>query len=338
MCIVVDDGIIEISNKEEIMDNKQIYKRTLGFSVRRLWWDILAFVIFGVLVAIGFFIAEKTFNAGLAGLAIGVIVGAVVVFFLVRYVGYAYKAGQIAMMTKAITEDELPDDVISAGKKIVKERFVTVAAYYVVTSTIKGIFNQIGRGITAIGDAVGGDAGGAVGSTISSVIQTIVAYLCDCCLGWVFYRKNEKAARATCEGAVLFFKHGKTLAKNLGRVFGMSIVSFLIIGGIFTGIFYLILMNFPDFFAQLSTEIMEVGENVPEFLSDVTNLTIVCSAIIGVVMWSILHSTFVRPFILVGVLRNFINSGINDIPDEKSFKMLDEKSDKFRKLHAELKS
>ncbi len=34
-----------------------------------------------------------------------------------------------------------------------------------------------------------------------------------------------------------------------------------------------------------------------------------------------------------GVLRNFINSGINDVPTEASMSFLDSKSDKFRKLH-----
>ena len=51
-------------------------------------------------------------------------------------------------------------------------------------------------------------------SVISSVISVVVSYLCDCCLGWVFYRQDVKSAKATCEGAVLFFKHWKTLAKN----------------------------------------------------------------------------------------------------------------------------
>lgn len=36
---------------------------------------------------------------------------------------------------------------------------------------------------------------------------------------------------------------------------------------------------------------------------------------------------------LTGVLRNFINSGINDVPTEASVSFLDSKSDKFRKLH-----
>ena len=318
------------------MDNKEIYKKTLGFSIRRLLWDIFAFIVLVAISLIGFFIAEKTTNQGLIGLGIGVIVGLIALAIMLRFVSYSYKAGQIAMMTKAITDGKLPEDVIGEGKKIVKERFSTVAAYFAVTGVIKGIFNQIGRGITAVGEAVGGDTGGAIGSTISSIIQTIVAYLCDCCLGWVFYRKDEKATKATCEGAVLFFKHGKTLAKNLGRVFGISILSFIVIGGVFFGISYLIMHCFPDAFATLGREIAEIGSDVPAWVSDTNTLTIVCAAFCGIFFWSVLHSTFVRPFILVGVLRNYINSGIKDIPDEKAFEELDSKSDKFKKLHAEL--
>ena len=59
-------------------------------------------------------------------------------------------------------------------------------------------------------------------------------------------------------------------------------------------------------------------------------------ALAGILLWSILHSVFVRPFILVGVLRNFMAAGVNDIPTEASFAALDSKSEKFRKLHAEL--
>lgn len=322
------------------MDNKQIYQKTLGFSWRRLLWDVISVILLIALSAIGFLVAEKASNQGLIGLGIGFILGLIALAIISRYIAYSYKAGQIAMMTRALTENQLPDDVIAEGKSIVKERFSTVAAYFAITGVIKGIFNEIGRGITAVGEAVGGDTGGAVGSTVSSVIQTVVAYLCDCCLGWVFYRKDVKAGKATCEGAVIFFKHGKTLAKNLGRVFGMGALSFLTIAGVFTGIFYLIFRAFPDAFSHLSAEVLEAGAragvNLPAFVSDPNILTLICAAIIGAIFWGILHSAFVRPFVLVGVLRNFLKSGIDDMPTEASFKELDAKSAKFQKLHSEL--
>ena len=326
------------------MDNKAIYKKTIGFSMRRLLWDLLSFVIFFGFAALGFFIADKATNNGLIGLAIGVIVGGIIAFIVVRYASYSCKAAQIAMMTKGITEDKLPDDVIGEGKKIVKERFVTVAAYFAGTRVIKGIFNQLGNAITAVGNSIGGDTGSAIGSTISSIIQVIVAYLCDCCLGWVFYRHKVNAGRATCEGAVLFFKHGKTLAKNLGRIFGMGILSFIVIGGIFGGITFGILQLFPDAMQTLSDEIVSVmqeggtaAEDIPEIFTNIMALSGILAAIVGCMFWGFIHSTFIRPFVLVGVLRNYINSGIKDMPKDEDFDKLDGKSKKFQKLHAELK-
>ena len=319
------------------MNNKEIYKKTLGFSIRQLLFDFLAVVIFVACSAIGFFILDKTTNMGLLGLGIGAIVGGIFIAFLLRYVSYSYKAGQIAMMTEAITKDKLPEDVIGAGKKVVKERFTTVAAYFAITGIIKGIFRQIGNAITAVGNAIGGDSGGAIGSTISGIVETIISYLCDCCLGWVFYRSNEKAGKATLEGAAIFFKHGKALVKNLGRIFGIGLLSFAVIGGLFFGISWAIMQAFPELFSTLSAEIVEagarIGSDLPAWVSDASSITFVCAGIIGIVMWSILHSTFIRPFVLVGVLRNFINSGKNDKPSDNSFAELDQKSKKFKELH-----
>ena len=310
------------------MDNKQVYKATLCFSIRRILWDILGFLVLAALTAAGFYIADKTSDKGLIGLAIGLIIGLVILVVFLRWVSYKYKAGQIAMMTKGVTEGELPEDVLGAGHQIVKSRFATVAAFFAVTSIIKGIFNQIGRGITAAGKAIGGDNGGTAGSIISSVIQVIVSYRCDCCLGWVFFRKDVKATKATLEGSVLFFKHGKTLAKNLGRVFGIG-----------QSAAKAILSRFPAVFNRLFQEITESATRtdvtIPAWLNSPTTLMIAAAVLAGVIIWSMIHSVFIRPFVLVGVLRNYIQSGIEDMPTEASFAMLDSKSAKFKKLHAE---
>ena len=323
------------------MSNKEIYSRTLGFSVRRLLYDILAFIVLGALSIAGFMIAEKAADKGLVGLVIGIIVGIVAVVIILRYVSYAFKAGQIAMMTRAITTGSLPDDVIGEGKRVVKRRFATVALFFAATGVIKGIFQQLGKALTGVGKAVGGDSGETVASVIDTAIQVVVAYLCDCCLGWVFYREDENAAKATCEGAVLFFKHGKPLARNLGRVFGMGLASLLVIGGVLAGIFYLILSAFPAFFTMLAGEIAQIaatedGSKIPEFLTRPETLTIAAAVLAGVIVWNIIHGAFVRPFVLTGVLKNYMESGMNDVPTETSFAMLDSKSDKFAKLHGQL--
>ena len=319
------------------MTNKEVYSKTLCFSFRRLLWDFLALLVVAGGSAAGFLIADKQMNKGLIGLGIGLVIAIIIVALFMRFISYKYEAGQIAMMTRGVTEDSLPEDVLGEGKKVVKERFATVAAYFAATRIIKAIFNQLGRGIESVGKAVGGDTGGTVGSAVSSVIQVIVSYLCDCCLGWVFYRKEIKASKATLEGAVLFFKHGKTLAKNLGRVFGIGLASLAAVGGAFFGLAYLILKQFPDLMRNLSNEIIEAAArnstNLPAWVSDTGTLTIATAAIIGVIIWAMIHSVLIRPFVLVGVLRNYIRSGIEDMPTEESFKLLDSKSPKFKELH-----
>ena len=317
------------------MDNMTVYKKTIGFSLRRMLWDLIAVIVLAGCCVLGFMIANKS-NHGIIGLLIGALVAIVILVVMMRWVSYKYKAGQIAMMVRGVTEGNLPDDVIGEGKKVVKERFVTVAAFFAVTGVIKGIFNEIGRAITRLGESIGGDTGSAVGGAVSSVISTIVNYLCDCCLGWVFYRKDVKSAKATCEGAVLFFKHGKTFAKNMARVFVFAIVSLLLIGGIFFGIAFLIFRQFPDLFKNLAVEISKSDTKAANFLKDPNTLMIVSCVLIGFIMWSIIHSVFIRPYVLVGVLRNYIQSGINDIPTEEAFDALDSKSKKFKKLHAEI--
>ena len=89
--------------------------------------------------------------------------GIVALILISRFISYALKAGQIAMMTRGVSEGELPDNVIKEGRRVVKERFATVAAFFAITGVIRGIFNQIGRGVTKLGESIGGDTGGAIG-------------------------------------------------------------------------------------------------------------------------------------------------------------------------------
>ena len=145
------------------MTNKEIYRKTLPFSLRRLLFDLLAFLALGAFCTVGFILMDKFGGSkGLIGLLIGFVIGLVALVIILRYVSYTYKAGQIAMMTKGVTEGELPEDVLAEGKKEVKERFATVALFFAATRVIKAVFSQLSRGLTSVGKAVGGDAGGTV--------------------------------------------------------------------------------------------------------------------------------------------------------------------------------
>ncbi|MBR4554831.1 MAG: hypothetical protein IKO27_04475 [Ruminococcus sp.] len=322
------------------MSNKEIYSKTLTFSLRRLLMSLITLTLFVTLCWGGYTIMEKVNNKGLIGLGIGAALAIVAAIIISHFFAYALHSAQIAMITRAVTENELPDDVYHEGVRMVKERFTTVAAFYLVTGVIKGIFRQIGNLITSAGKSLGGNTGETIGSVISSIIQVLIAYLCDCCLGWVFYRKEISSARATCEGAVIFFKNGKTLLKNMGRIFGMGILSFLVIAGAFGGIAYLIFSRFDSAFTALANEIAEAGARaettIPSFFLDSNNLALVAAGITGIIIWTFIHSTFVRPFVLTGVIRNYMEAGVKNIPSDSDFNILDSKSPKFAKLHREM--
>ncbi len=314
------------------MTNFQVYRKTLSYSLVMFLVDIIKLVILVGFTILGFVLFEKFFGLGLAGLPVGLLVAIIAVVLITIFVSNRIKAAQIAMMAKGVTENALPDHTFKEGFKEVKERFGSITVFFFVTNAIKRIFRQLGRTINRIGSAIGGQTGNTITSVIDSAVQTLIAYLCDCCLAWVMFRKDQNAAKSACEGAVIFFKHGKTLIRNIGRIFGMGFLSFLVIGGAFFGLSYLLFTQFPGLFQTLSNEIIAAGGDIPEFVYDVNMLMIYVAAVLGIIIWSMIHSVLIRPFILVGVMRNFLVAGQKDMPQEADFQAVASKSPRFAKL------
>ena len=314
------------------MTNFQIYRKILSFSLMMFLVDIIKLLIVTGLAFLGFYIFQSAFDLGLAGIPVGILVGIIIVVLINIFVNNRIKAAQIAMMSKGINENNLPAHTFKEGFNELKGRFGSITVFFFVTRAIKGIFRQIGNAINRVGNAIGGQTGNSITSAINSAVQTLLSYLCDCCLGWVMFRKDQNAAKSACEGAVIFFKHGKTLIRNIGRIFGMGFLSLLVIGGAFFGLSYLVFNQFPAFFSDLSQQIIASGSDVPEFVSDPNLLMIYLAAILGIVIWSMFHSVLIRPFILTGVMRNFMEAGKAHIPTESEFNEVANKSPRFAKL------
>ena len=318
------------------MTNFQVYRKILSFSILDFFVGLAALAILVGCCTAGFFIANTSTDKALIGLVVGFVIGIIICVLISYLVNNRIKAAQIAMMVKGVTEGNLPQHTFAEGFKEIKGRFGRITVFFFITNTIKGIFNQLGRAMTRLGNAVGGQVGGSITSVIDSAIQTLIAYLCDCCLGWILYRKEENAFKAGCEGTVIFFKHGKTLLRNVGRIFGMGLLSLIVLGGGMFGLLYVIFMQFPQMFTTLANEIIEAtvrgGGEVPEFFQNPTVFMIFVAAIGAIVIWAMFHSMLIRPFILTGVMRNYMQAGIADMPTESDFADLESKSPKFRKL------
>ncbi|MDO4548606.1 MAG: hypothetical protein Q4D04_10935, partial [Clostridia bacterium] len=289
------------------MNNGQIYLKTFRFSIYRLLLGLAGIIVAALITMAGYYITlPMPTDTNVIVTGISLIVGLIACWLISRYGGYLFKAGQIAMITRGVTEGELPDNVVSEGIAAVKSRFLTVNVYFAITSAISGISNQITRGLNAITGALGGLSGNddtknvvqGVGAVISLFISIVLEYVNYCCLGWVFYKKDENAFKSTCDGAVIYFQNWKTMLANAGKVLGMTLLSLILIGGIF----------FMVFDAVLPQQFMTAAE-LTDLEMDLTpeDIAIIVRVVLAVVAWLFVHAALVQPYILVSVMRKYID-------------------------------
>ena len=317
------------------MGNVGIYRKTLRFSVMRLLVTIL-----GIFIIVALPLATFLITAGMSEVACAVatfvafIVGIVVFALIIRYCGYLFTAAQVAMITEGVSKGTLPDDVYAAGKQAVKRRFVTASVYFALWSITKAITNQITAGLNALGRVAdaGNNAGPAstVAGIVSTVISVVLEYLNYCSLGWVFLNANQSPFKSTCDGAVVYFQNWKTLLQNAGKVIGITVVSLVVIGGAFFGLGYLAFGSIPSMTAVLAdidaAATLDDGSAVPPG----TSLIILC-AIVALLLWGGIHSAFVKPFILISVMRRYIEAGLANPPKVDLYGKLAGMSAGFRK-------
>ncbi len=314
------------------MKNGTIYKRTLPLALRRMLITGGSLLLALVLIAAAFLLTENNEELCLIVTGVAALIALIGVGLVARYIGYLYKAGQIAVVTEAVTTGELPDDVVAEGKAQVKSRFAATSVYFVIERLISGITNQLTNAITSaskgIGGAIGGeqakDAAGAVGTAFSVIVSVILSYMNACCLGWVFYKKDQNAFKSTCDGAVIYFQNWKTLLKNVGKVLLIALASLIVIGGPFFLLFYTLLGNSAAF-GGIARELAEVVETDPA-----TMLMIMCG-VLAFIVWSILHTAFVEPYILISVLRRYMEAGIQNPPTVDPYGKLCKLSKSFKK-------
>ena len=314
------------------MRNSEIYRRTLKFSVMRLVRTVLCLVMLAALPLIALAGLDETVQLAATGIAF--IVGLIIFYLVAHFGGYLLTAGQVAMITEGIATGELPEDTYAAGKRAVKNRFATASIYYGLLSVTRAITNEVSAGMNAIARGIDGDNQGGAASIVAGIISAFVSvvleYLNYCSLGWVFLHGEQSAFKSTCDGAVIYFQNWKMLMKNSAKVIAITVVSLAIIGGAFFGVAYLMLGSIEPLTAVLAdidaAAKLEDGTAVPAG----TSLIALC-AVIALVLWSGIHGAFVKPYILVSVMRRYIEAGQADAPKVDVYEKLAGMSKGFRK-------
>jgi len=222
----------------------EIYSKTMPFVWAKLLLGLAMVAVSAVLLGILMGLAWLFKNEGVAVILFLVWLGALGVlrFIIMRYVGYLFKAGHIAVITEAVTTGQVPENQVAYGKKIVLERFATSNIYFAVDNLVSGAVKQIQRSIGKLGNTL--DFIPGMKSLIGLVqyfVELSLGYIDECCLGYTFLKKEQGAFRSAADGVVVYAQNWETLLGNAAKTMVMvlvglaaiTLVLFLVLGLLF---------------------------------------------------------------------------------------------------------
>ena len=293
---------------KEKYTNKQIYIKLLPLIILCFFIDIIGFgfLVGGPIIGINIGGGDE---GSFIGFLVGFVIGVILTILYQTFIANIARSSIVAMITKIETTNEIPTNVVTEGFKLSKSRFASITVLFLISQGIRSATGMINHGVANI--STGGHRGAAstAKSILDSISNTLISYLSDCCLAWVFYRSNLKTGKAAIEGLALFFKKGRTLLANAKRVVVIGIISFIAIAGISFGVSFTIL----HFNSGISQSIIDAMVNTFDDLSpelmNIAIFNVIFAFVIALYLWTVIHFTFVRPFVLIGVIRNYIESG-----------------------------
>lgn len=149
--------------------------------------------------------------------------------FAMHYVGYMVKAAHVAVISEAVTTGHIPDNMVETGKNMVKSRFAESNVYFVLDKLVSGAVRQLQNAVGKIDSVFGSIPGvSAIVNFAQLFIGIALGYVDECCLGYTFYKKDEGAFKAGCDGVAIYFQNAKTLLKSAAVTALIVIVSTIV--------------------------------------------------------------------------------------------------------------
>lgn len=227
------------------MSVKEIYLKTMKFSWLKLAMGaaitLISIILFLIFAGIGTLFRNGTVLLIMVLIWLSLSFG--VYELVMYYVGYMIKAAHIAIIATAVTQGQIPDNMVETGKEMVKERFAASNVYFVLDRLISGAVNQIQKAVGKIDNIFGQIPGvSAIVNFLQIFIGIALGYVDECCLGYTFYNKDEEAFKCGCDGVVIYYQNAKHLLKNAAvtslivvvTTFVAWIIPFVVILGLFS--------------------------------------------------------------------------------------------------------
>ncbi|HKM35669.1 MAG TPA: hypothetical protein VJY54_13155 [Lachnospiraceae bacterium] len=227
------------------MKASTIFFKTIKFTWLKLALGLatllVSVLLFAILTGIAMLFRSEE------GLGFGVIIWfilSIAAYYIINlYFGYLVKAGHVAIIATAVTTNQIPDQQFEVAKEIVKKRFATSNAYFVIDRLVTGSVSQLQRGLQKIDNLLGNIPGI---SFIINIMQLFVSialnYVDECCLGYTFIKTDINPYKAAADGVVIYFQNWKKLLKSAALTSLIVIVAtiaawvipFFVFGAIFT--------------------------------------------------------------------------------------------------------
>lgn len=221
----------------------QIYGKTMKFVWLKLGLGALITLASILLLALFIGISLLFDGGGVMVILICVWIGLTCGIYrlAMHYVGYMIKAAHIAVISQAVTTGTIPENMFEVSKNMVKERFGATNVYFVIDGLVSGAVKQLQNVVGKVDKVFGNIPGvSAVVSFVQLFIGIALGYIDECCLGYTFYKKEDGAFKASCDGVAVYFQNAKHLLKSalvttlivMGATFLAWLVPFLVIGAI----------------------------------------------------------------------------------------------------------
>ena len=222
----------------------EIFSGTMGFCWMKLALGLLDVLIGAILFAIMMGIAALTASGEIGAVMFFIWAGVwgTIHWVITHYVGYLLKAGHVAAIAQSFKDGIVPPNPIAFGKDMVKERFATSNVYFLVDRLVAGAVKQLQRVLGKVTSLLGNLPGGGAVQTVGNMfIEISLGYIDECCLGYVFYHKEQNVYKSSADGVVVYAQNWKQLLKDgakttiivLLTIFVVTLLAFALIGGLF---------------------------------------------------------------------------------------------------------
>ena len=229
------------------MSHNEVFKKTMPFVWAKL---LLGLITVGVSLLLFLLFAFIAWLTGWGGSFFLFIVWVALTsglhFFLMRYVGYLVKAGHVAVVAEAVTTGKVPENQVEYGKNMVKKRFLSANVFFLIDGLVDRAVKQIQNRIGRLGGFVLGSVPGAgiILSFGKFFIGISLKYVDECCMGWIFHNKEQKAFKSAVDGIVIYAQNWKKLLKTAFKtsltVVCVSAVIAIVMYSFINGFFHLL--------------------------------------------------------------------------------------------------